>query len=424
MQSTVSFQIHLRPEQECTYFRHAFFVPENVSRIDIAYQYERYSQVQQEINIVDLALCDSNGNYIGASGSTRDRIHISAVDSTPGYTRTPISSGPWSIIAGAYKVAPQGVCVSYTVTFTFQSPKLFLGDLHTHSIASDGSLTTSQLLKAAHTRGLDFLFVTDHNNFACDSLPRTEYEVCLYPGVEWTHYKGHSGMLGIARPFLMPFCTSCSEDPLTKLEEARRNSALVVMNHPFSPTCGWHFPFDLEKFDLIEAWNGAAPEAANQACVDWWHAQLCSGRHLPIIGGSDFHRSYSNSQLGHPTTAVYAMSSALPDIIAALQHGNCYLKGSPSGPDFLIESKHVTLGSTVLPGESIFIRLTHLSGRETLQVITDTDSMKLPCSKGEMTFTYSYANAAFVRFELRMEGKLLLLTNPIYFDRREEGHHV
>ncbi|GAA4364417.1 PHP domain-containing protein [Kangiella marina] len=62
-----------------------------------------------------------------------------------------------------------------------------LRDLHSHTIASDGDLTVSELLKLASERGVDELAITDHDSI--DSLREAskvagDYGVKLIPGVE------------------------------------------------------------------------------------------------------------------------------------------------------------------------------------------------------------------------------------------------
>jgi hypothetical protein len=68
------------------------------------------------------------------------------------------------------------------------------GDLHCHTLYSDGDSWPAEMLGEATARGLDFLGVTDHNgtehqsdfaSVAGDGLP------IILAGVEVTTYKGH-----------------------------------------------------------------------------------------------------------------------------------------------------------------------------------------------------------------------------------------
>ena len=87
------------------------------------------------------------------------------------------------------------------VEVTPKERRLFKGDTHVHTTASDGILEPEEAALLARRMGLDFLIFTDHNNSAQnDRLPFYE-DITLIPGTEWTHYKGHAGFLGTEQAF-------------------------------------------------------------------------------------------------------------------------------------------------------------------------------------------------------------------------------
>ena len=316
--SQISFREDISKEKEGSYYERVFSVPENVCRLDIHYEYRRCREAEAppgvclrtEESVVDLALRDGRGNYLGASGAGRGDIHLSPWDSSPGYARTEIGAGDWAVIVGAYKVPDQGVSVLYTVTFTYRERTLLIGDIHVHTTASDGAFPSRAAALMAKDAGLDFLFLTDHNGYAHNRmLPEVE-GLTVLPGSEWTHYQGHAGMLGVSRPLSSAFCVNSRKEAWEKLAEARRNGALLVLNHPFCPSCGWHFGFKDKGFDLIEAVNGGTVPQANRKCLRWWHGQLCRGKRYPIAGGSDYHRPepgrQSNPYIPNPPGALPA----------------------------------------------------------------------------------------------------------------------
>jgi predicted metal-dependent phosphoesterase TrpH len=55
------------------------------------------------------------------------------------------------------------VTILYELSFVQKHLRLFKGDLHTHTLASDGVLTAEELAQFARRQGLDFLAITDHN---------------------------------------------------------------------------------------------------------------------------------------------------------------------------------------------------------------------------------------------------------------------
>ncbi|MBK8794102.1 MAG: PHP domain-containing protein, partial [Holophaga sp.] len=67
------------------------------------------------------------------------------------------------------------------MTFTYKQRPAVEGDLHAHTLASDGVLSVEELAQRAARHGLDFIAVTDHNQFValraasgewCDFDPR------------------------------------------------------------------------------------------------------------------------------------------------------------------------------------------------------------------------------------------------------------
>ncbi len=426
--SQMLFCEHIPKSKEKTYYERRFVVPENVCCIDIEYHYNRYdtlrqddgTTIQTERNTVDLAIRDGYGNYIGASGAGRHHIHISAWNSSAGYACTNTNAGDWAVIIGAYRIADEGARVTYRITFTYKERTLLLGDIHTHTNASDGKLSLAELVRAAKGNGLDFLFVTDHNDYAQNfqiSAFGTETFTVL-PGMEWTHYNGHCGLLGVTRPVASPFCVNTGGQVSSLLREAQKNGALTVQNHPFCPSTGWQFDIDDSIFDLVEIMNGGTLPSANEACLRWWHDRLCQGRKIPIAGGSDYHGTKYGKNVGQPSTALYAMSLAPDDILSALRNGNGYVILWPGAPVLWAEAGQAILGETAPRGTEICITLTGLQGGDRLRIITNIAREEMICPEQTCQVSLHRApdNADFIRFEVIRGTERILISNPIYFE--------
>lgn len=103
-------------------------------------------------------------------------------------------------------------------------------DLHTHSSASDGSLSPEDLIRAAKKEGLSAIALTDHDTIAgCDSASAVAQQegIAFIPGVEieipWEPGEFHLLGLGLYR------ISPSLEEALRYLEEERhqRNERIV-----------------------------------------------------------------------------------------------------------------------------------------------------------------------------------------------------
>ena len=146
-----------------------------------------------------------------------------------GYLPGELEAGTWQVMIGVHRVPPDGVGYRLSVqTGPALGPALgstlapppppaprdrpprrilparpgrrwLAGDLHTHTVHSDGKLTVPELAALAARRGLDFLAITDHNTVSHHAelaAASRRYGVILLPGQEVTTDGGHAGALG------------------------------------------------------------------------------------------------------------------------------------------------------------------------------------------------------------------------------------
>jgi len=411
-------------------------MPPDTEVFTLNYHYERFSESEtpfqngvftawHESNVIDLGIIAPDGQQVGASGSDKQAIEISATAATPGYRPWQLTPGEWHILLGAYKVASEGVTVTYQLTFTPKQRRLLKGDLHTHTLASDGVLTAEELACLAQRNGLDFLAITDHNQMvSADGLPRLP-GFTLIPGVEWTHYQGHANFLGVDQPYNEPFFTNTFEDTRRCFATARQRGALITINHPFEESCPFHFDLNALPFDCLEIWNGPFRES-NFRAAGLWHSMLLAGKKIPICGGSDYHRNHPFIFVGGPTTCVSAISSSPADILSALRHGHAYITFSPEGPELELTAGDAILGDSVSFADtrSIQIAARGLKTGDILQVVIAQGSVPVLKSEapGDVRVEYTLQAPGFARVEILrsfLPGLPMLpalISNPIYFD--------
>lgn len=407
-------------------------MPPQTESFTLAYRYERHHQEglgqfisRTEINIIDLGLIAPDGTQVGVSGSDKTEVRIGETESTPGYRPVPLVPGEWGILVGAYKVAPAGVEVVYELTFTPKRLRLFKGDLHTHTIGSDGVLTVDELARLARRNGLDFLALTDHNQMvSSDSLPRLS-NFTLIPGIEWTHYQGHANFLGVDKPYDEPFFTNTLDEAQARFASARARGALIVLNHPFDEICPFQFDMDSLPFDCLEIWNGPM-RISNLQAIGLWQSLLAAGKKIPICGGSDYHRNTPFIFVGGPTTCVHATSPSAADILSALKQGHAYITFAPNGPSLEMTAGEAIVGDS-LPFPSvkeIQIAASGLQEGDIVQVVTAAGNTTLLQAEtsGNLQGSYTMESAGFAyvmilrNFIPGVPPLPALVSNPIYFD--------
>ncbi len=408
-------------------------MPPDTETFHLSYSYTRHVDgarqpdgftPRTEANIIDLGLIGPQGEQVGVSGSNKTEIQVSETQATPGYRTTPLTPGRWGILVGAYKVAPGGVRVRYELSFTPKRLRLFKGDLHTHTRASDGVLSLAELGGHARRHGLDFLAITDHNQIvSAAELPYIP-GLTLIPGVEWTHFRGHATFLGIDRPYDGSFYANTLDEVGARFESAHNRGALIAISHPFDETVPFQFDLEALPFDCLEVWNGPM-RVSNLQAIGMWQGTLAAGRQVPICGGSDYHRSQLFLFLGGPTTCIYARSPGMSDLLAGLRQGHAFITFSPDGPGLQLQAGEAIMGDS-LPFDrerTVQIEAHGLQAGDVLQVVTATDSTPLLTagSAGSFQGEYTLETPGFVRVEILrsfVPGLPLLpalISNPIYF---------
>ncbi len=436
MQRIKVIELFIEHDREGTYFTLPFTMPPDTEKLTLSYMYERHREseskigngsfiTRQEINIIDLGLIAPDRTQVGASGSDKYELFLSANEATPGYKPYPLISGSWMILIGAYKVASEGVTVKFELSFVKKTLRLFKGDLHTHTIASDGVLTTEELGWHALRHGLDFVAVTDHNQLiSTEALPHIP-GITFIPGVEWTHYLGHANFLGIDKPYDSSFAANKLDEVVTRFESARNRGALIILNHPFEEGMGFQFDINTLPFDCMEVWNGPMRES-NLRALSFWQSMLANGKKIPITGGSDYHRDSPFQILGGPTTCVYAMSSSSNDILYAIKSGHSYITFAPNGPTLEMTTGEAILGDTVSWAQTkkLQISVNGLVGGDIIQVVTGTicETICESPANGRIEISYTMNAPGFARIEILrsfLPGLPLLpalISNPIYFE--------
>lgn len=375
--------------------------------------------------VIDLGVKDAE-RVRGWSGGARTEFFIELEQATPGYIPGELVAGEWSVLLGTYRIPPAGCTVRVEVTCTMNQGRWLKGDLHMHTVHSDGVLTVAENAKIMAELGCDFLAMTDHNTYSQNLAYPRETGVVMIPGMELTTNHGHANFLGAVRP-IEDFRSVSSEQVQERIQEARNNGARIVLNHPHCPNCGWEWAWTVD-YDWVEIWNGPWREA-NQQTLTWWHEQLCSGKRMVAVGGSDFHSQGGYVRHSMPTTWVYAASRTVNGVLDGIDTGRVFLSFSPEGPALELNAGPYHMGD-VVPAYAperqgkVTLVVNELQVGDNVKLISDR-GVEVSCVAyheqslellGEMEGRTFYRAEVWRYFTEVQETLLAAVSNPLYMD--------
>lgn len=403
---TIKFTV--KKSDSRTYLKVPFEVPEDVEKMVISYSYpgdQANSVPGEDKSVVDFGLIDNTGKEIGATGSSHRKITISGNYSTPGYNTTEVMSGTWTIICGAYMVRYDTLEITYTVEFFYKHYRFLKGDLHLHTVSSDGKYTIGELAQMAVKTKYDFIIITDHNNFFHMKRLPTVPNLTIIPGVEFTNYSGHMNFWGLEVPYTKAFAVNSFEEYKEVHAEAKSRGAVISINHPFCSMCPWKWDIYGIDFDTVEVWNGVM-RPDNIKTYEWWHKELVKGRRLPAVGGSDYHCDRGGKKLwGMPTSYVFARSTASTDILKSIKEGRVAVAKDAKTPPVRITSGLNVVGDSVPLTDSttVEVLVPKLKRGEVLKVYNNDNIIyeyKSKLTKAHKT-VIKVPEKGFVRAEVR-----------------------
>ena len=437
---------HFDRTHEKRYAHVPFEVPGGLHQLHVRYSYSDRIDSDPALtggNTLDIGVFDERGiaagspGFRGWSGSNKLQFTIDERWATPPYAPGPIGAGTWHVLLGPYKVAPRGC--DWTVEIWFdpgisepargtavpRSARSELrpparegwirGDLHCHTVYSDGDSWPSEVLHAAADAGLDFLGVTDHNNVrhqraygpGGDGLP------LVVPGVEVTTYGGHWNAWGTDRwwEFREPEARAVE----ATMREAAAAGAVVCVNHPKPLGPPWEYA-DIGGFHAVEVWNGPWVRL-NSIALAFWEDWLRRGERIAAVGGSDTHYLRTadpdprhSPRLGAPTTWVQAGDRpTVASILDALREGRAFVSASTRGPQLYLAADPARAGRV------------HIESRDAegcaLLLVSDTGvihSAAVNAPVWDASFAIAPA-ARYVRAQLSdSTGEVRALSNPVW----------
>ncbi len=333
-----------------------FRVPPGVREIEVDYDFAPTDTgVGFSYNVVDIGIFDPSGHgpgdargFRGWSGGARRHFRISRGSSTPGYLAGPITPGVWNVILGPFTIVSPGTPWRVTVTLHFgrsgpkfvphpaprqvigTGPGWYRGDLHLHTVHSDGKRTQPQMIRAALAAGLDFIGSSEHNTSSStlEWGKHTPPDFLVMSGEEVTTRNGHWLATGLPADAWIDWRYRAEDDLLQGFtDQVRALGGLAIVAHPYNPLTSirWDFGADYAQMDAVEVWNGPWT-LDDQTTVTHWHALLAAGHYVPAVGNSDSHTE--SQTVGLPHNVVRAENLGTTAIVAALKQGRAWVAES------------------------------------------------------------------------------------------------
>ncbi len=274
----------------------------------------------------------------------------------------------------------------------------YAGNIHIHSLYSDGSGDFKQIAAAAAANALSYVIVTDHETMEGRSLEGYYGQVALLVGVEINRPHSHYLALGLKQTVAPD-----PENPQAVIDQVREAGGLGFIAHPFEkgslyiekgkayPWCHWPvFGFTgIEIWNYTSQWRGrhssllraiyyffldrkGAMDSPPPEILQLWDCYNKAGYRVVGIGGSDAHAfifrlgflsleifSYShtfsaiNTHLLLEEELAKDFLAAKAQILSAINDGRCYISfdSLAAGSDFtfyaLSRRQRYLMGSTL-----------------------------------------------------------------------------
>ncbi len=443
--------------------RFEFEVPDRTAELRIGFRWGPTDLgSEHEANAISMAVFGPDG-FRGTGAHLAEEMRIGESDASPGFLAGPLPSGTWAIVVSPSEILNDGAETGFfdyhveaTATLatpgaarppapakapdaakappTADGPRWYRGDLHSHTLHSDGRITIEDRVRGAVERGQDFLAITDHNTVSHHrEQGRWPDSITPIRGSEVTTFNGHMNCFGLS-DMIEWYDATRGGGPAGIIERAHRQGALISINHPSAfgnPWCsGCHWDYthvDYATIDAIEVWNGRwyIPESDNIGALALWTDLLDAGFRPTAISGSDSHGAEEDDYVGLGFNHVYADDRSEAAILDGIRGGRVFLS---SGPILTFRARGSDGAEVVLPGEvlpadgtfDLTVDVERLEAPATLWYVTSGSAVPLgACEPGSTHLAREGLVAnKWWRLELRTgsaaNGDILALTNPVY----------
>lgn len=432
----------LTGEQSKQHIPVPFDLPGGLDHLALKAVFQTQDEVLTEIG---LTLFDPVG---WRGGAMRHRfVHeaeISAVGASPGFMPGPLPEGRWLLEIDTHLIMPEAP-VRYTVTILAESrpgrvapsprvapqpkpteargPGWYRGDLHGHTLHTDGEWDVPDLVAHARAAHMDFITLSDHNTISplaeMDSLSAPD--LLTMGGMELTTFHGHALALGLRQ--WVDWRVRPGRGMADIAAEVMRLGGTFIIAHPLSPGdpvctgCTWEYEEMMPgTARVVEIWNGTYWNFYSQDGLELWYRWLNAGYRMAATSGMDIHRPLA-PDMEYPLDVVYADTLSEAAVLRAVRAGRLYISSGPTldwtGTN--ADGQTAMVGE-MLPGARPALRLRWSGCRPTdsLRWIVDGEPRELWMGESGDEVRYP-ADFRWSVVEVRAaDGALRAVTNPIF----------
>jgi MYXO-CTERM domain-containing protein len=324
----------------------------------------------------------------------------------------------------------------------------YKGDFHVHSMQSgDSRAVMDDDVSLAHSRGLDFINLSDHNTVAQIALAAAQqanYSALVLRSSEITTYSGHGNGVGISS-YVDHRVGYDNRTMQNIVDDVVAQGGIFLVNHPADNLgqqcigCAWgHMddtPWDeVSGIEVLTSGWDIGVNLFTPTVLQMWDTLEDAGHKLAAVGGSDDHRAGVNeggtsSDVGSPCVSVLADGLSEAAILAGVRARHTIVQLRGCSDAMVTATMKTPTGGVAQIGDEVAgvedaVFTVHVTGGDTGIASLWRDGKQIdvhPISGDDVTFTFEDRPGAEnhrYRIEL-VEGqsnRRIVITSHFYVD--------
>ncbi|MBS1600704.1 MAG: PHP domain-containing protein [Bacteroidetes bacterium] len=294
----------------------------------------------------------------------------------------------------------------------------YKGNIHAHSINSDGALSPETIVRWYKEHRYNFCVISDHNflteTATLKSLFDADGKFMIFPGEEVTDKFGtkpiHLGAVFISKLVSPRRGASVAETINNNVNAIQNSSGIAILNHP-----NGLFHVSITAAEILEANRVQFFEVC---CADFkggssrpstdqiWDSVLSKGRILYGVASDDAHLFNDDArQSGTAWIMVMAKQLNGNDIYESIQHGNFYATTGVEIKKLMIDEKQIRI--TVVNKDQ---------GLKTFFIGNEGKVLKV--DESDEPFYVFTGNEKYVRARIERSDGAYAWLQPVFVERR------